>query len=85
LETYGDKLACAIPGLSVHTDLSVSIGLGKVAIEPWAIEIACKSLEEKTKQLNDSLLETVFGRTRENSWDRIKLLNALVHMNQSSI
>lgn len=79
LEIYGGKLACAIPGLAVHTDLNVSIGLGKITIEPWAIELACQSLEQKLK--DNELFKTIIATTSENSWQRIKLLHALSFLN----
>lgn len=79
LEEHGDQLACAIPGLAVHTDLSVSIGMGKVLMEPWAIEIACERLALQASDLvQTDVLESVVSCTEPGTWDRLKLLNALV-------
>ena len=79
LEEYGGQLSCAIPGLSVHTALSVSIGMGKVLMEPWALEMACESLaKQATELVDDAILESVVACTEPGTWDRIKILNALV-------
>jgi len=76
------KLVCAIPGAAVHTDLSVSIALAKVSIEPWAIAMSCSSLEKKAAAIDDEgsqeTLATIIGTTQSGTWDRIKLLNALI-------
>lgn len=79
LEEHGGQLSCAIPGLAVHTDLSVSIGMGKVLMEPWALEMSCDVLGKQAIELvDDAILESVVSCTEPGTWDRIKLLNALV-------
>lgn len=79
LEEYGGQLSCAIPGLSVHTDLSVSIGVGKVLMEGWALEMACESLFKQAMELvDDTILESIISCTEPGSWDRVKILHALV-------
>jgi len=77
----GRRLVTPMPGAAVHIDLTLSVGLGHISIEPWAIEMACNNLESKLRLVNDEgtqeILGTILKKYKTLEWDRLKLLQSL--------
>lgn len=76
----GRKLIVPLPGAAVHTDLTVSMCLASVEIEPWAIQMAIDNLESKLKESTDlavqETLVSILGK-RYLGWDKLKMLQSL--------
>lgn len=76
-EPYGDgKLVCAIPGVCHHTDLTESIKLRKIQLEPWCIEMACHSLLDKMPSLHKFY--------NDNTWNSLKIMFAVYQSSQQA-
>ncbi len=74
-EPYG-KLLCAIPGVCYHIDLTESIKLRKIQLEPWCIEMACHCLLDKMSSLHKFY--------KDNSWDSLKVMFAVYQSSRPS-
>lgn len=77
----GRKLAVSIPGVACHTDLEFSGRMGKILMEPWAIDLMIGELERQlneldTKKLLDLKLDVAWT-TGKSGWDRLIALDAL--------
>lgn len=76
------KLVCAIPGSASHTDLTVSIAFRKNLIEDWVLEISYYSLIKKITDLKNKDLNLLVGniiKDKKSYWEKIKLLNGILH------
>lgn len=73
---YRGKLICAIPGLAVHTDLTVSAGLRQVLFEDWALELVEQILFDKLGEIDIDLKRTILNRPK--GWSRIQLIRAIL-------
>ena len=71
LKEKGRKLACVIPGLAYHTDLTYFEGKGKVYIEPWALKLVEKEL---SKNIDKDLLKTI--KKEKNDLNRLMMLES---------
>jgi hypothetical protein len=72
LAKKGRKLLAPIPGAACHTDLTFSGMIGKTLIEPWAIEMMIKLMEDELSQEKE-YVETI----NKSGWERLVALDAL--------
>jgi hypothetical protein len=81
----GRKLAIPIPGVACHTDLWFSGQMSQILIEPWAIELMIRELENiimsadpMRKDLLDLKLDMAWAEGKRGSWERLVALDAII-------
>lgn len=81
----GRKLAVPIPGAACHTDLTFDGHIGKVVMEPWAIEYMIQKLErllddhfnEDRNALAEKMMTEWPKTSRSTRWDKLVALDAI--------
>jgi len=78
LNAQGRKLAVSIPGAECHTDLNYSTIIGENWIEPWAIQMMLKNIEQSIYKSYDAdaidAMEEILHHQREQHNDLSKLV-----------
>jgi hypothetical protein len=78
LNAQGRKLAVCIPGAACHTDLNYSTIIGENWIEPWAIQLMLKTIEQSIYKSYDAdaidLMEDVLHRQKKEHNELTKLM-----------
>lgn len=77
----GRKLAVSIPGNACHTDLTFDGHMGKVSMEPWAIEMMIAKLESAIETVRDkcelSMMAEWAKTNRSTRWDKLVAMDAV--------